>query len=63
MGNHQNFDPSLLPKKRLTFFHGDEAKKNPKWPTEFFFFFTSSNENQSKFLGWQRLGQHLCTGL
>ena len=29
-GNHQNFDPSLQPKK-LTDFHGDEAKNITKW--------------------------------
>ena len=28
--NHQNFDPSLA----LTDFHGDEAKKNSKLPTQ-----------------------------
>jgi hypothetical protein len=32
--NHQNSDPSLLPKK-LTDFHGDEAKKrDSKWRTQ-----------------------------
>ena len=29
-GNHQNFDPSLIPQVALSDFHGDEAKKNPK---------------------------------
>ena len=29
-GDHQNFDPSLLLKETLTYFHGNEAKKSYK---------------------------------